>query len=159
LSEHFTVMRPSLVPGLCASLVYNRNRQAADIRLFELGSIFSSTSGERTAVGWVMTGSRSTHWSDPGDPIDFSDTRGVAELIAAALGSAIAVDTPDDDLPWLARGERATVLVGDRRAGWIGRLAAGGPTEPPVYAGELDLDVLGNAAVKGVRTIRPLPRY
>ena len=52
LSEKFSVLRPSLVPGLIESLTYNRNRQGSDIRLFEVGPVFSRSRGERTCV-WL----------------------------------------------------------------------------------------------------------
>ena len=158
LSEKFAVLRPSLVAGLYESLVYNRNRQATDVRLFEVGAIFSATRGERAAVGWVLTGSRGAHWSGDTGPITFADTRGLAELVAEAFGTPITVG-PADDLPWLARGERAEVLVGARRAGWLGRLGHTTAVESPVYAGELELDVLTRAAAGSLREIRPLPRF
>jgi len=158
LSEKFAVLRPSIVAGLYESLVYNRNRQASDVRLFELGSIFSSTRGERPAVAWVMTGARGAHWSGDAGAIGFPDTKGLAELLADAVGAPITV-AASDDLTWLVRGERAEVLVGARRAGWIGRLAHTEAVETPVYVGELELDVLSRAALGSVREIRPLPRF
>lgn len=158
LSEKFAVLRPSIAASLYESLVYNRNRQAADVRLFETGAIFSATRGERQAVGWVLTGDRGSHWSGNAGPIAFTDTRGLAELVAEAFGTPITVG-PADDLPWLVRGERAEVLVGTRRAGWIGRFAHTSAVESPVYAGELELDALSLAASGNVRSIRSLPRF
>src|SRR5690606_32898784 len=141
-------------PGLYESLIYNRNRQATDIRLFEVGSIFSSTRGERVAVGWVVTGARGSHWSEPARALSFADTKGLAELIADAIGAPIVVRAADD-LGWAIPGERAAVFVGARQAGWIGRLTAGSAVDAPVYAGELELDALSAAAL-GVRPIQPL---
>ncbi|MCC7042893.1 MAG: phenylalanine--tRNA ligase subunit beta [Acidobacteria bacterium] len=158
LSEKFAVLRPSIVASVYESLVYNRNRQAADVRLFEVGSVFSSGRGERAAVGWVLTGSRGAHWSGDAGPIDFTDTKGIAELVAEAFGTPVTV-AQADDLSWLVRGERAEVLVGARRAGWIGRLTHASGVEPPVYAGELELDALSRASAGSVREIRPLPRF
>lgn len=158
LSEKFAVLRPSLVPGLLESLVYNRNRQAADVRLFEVGAIFSATRGERAAVGWVITGSRGSHWSGNAGPVELTDAKGLVELIAQALGTPITVE-PADDLPWAIRGERAAVFVGGQRAGWIGRLAGADAADAPVYAGELELDVLSRAAAGNIRAIRTLPRF
>jgi phenylalanyl-tRNA synthetase beta chain len=157
LSEKFAVLRPSLVPGLYESLVYNRNRQATDVRLFEAGSIFSSREGERAAAAWVLTGSRGAHWSGSAGDIDFSDTKGLAELVAQAIGAPITVSATD--LPWTVRGESAAVFVGGKRAGWLGRLAAGDATDGPVYAGELELDALSRAASGSAHAIRPLPRF
>jgi phenylalanyl-tRNA synthetase beta chain len=158
LSEKFAVLRPSIVASLYESLVYNRNRQASDVRLFEVGSVFSSARGERGAVGWVLTGSRGSHWSGDAGPIGFTDTKGIAELLGEAFGTRITVG-PADDLLWLARGERAEVLVGAQRAGWIGRLSHTGGVETPIYAGELEFDVLSRASSGTVREIHPLPRF
>ncbi len=85
LSEKFAVLRPSLVPGLVDALVYNQNRQAADVQLFELGSVFSKQAGERLCVGWVMTGSRGEHWSGSAGAIEFADTKGVADLVSTRV--------------------------------------------------------------------------
>ena len=126
--------------------------------MFEVGTVFSSTRGERTTVAWAVTGSRGAHWSGDAGPLAFTDTRGLAELVADAFGTPITVDRADD-LPWLVQGERAAVRVGAVRAGWIGRLATTNTAEPPVYVGELDLDVLSRAAAGSVRTIQPLPRF
>lgn len=158
LSEKFAALRPSLVPGLRDSLAYNRNRQAADVRLFEVGAIFSTNRGERQAVGWVVTGSRGTHWSRDDGPMTFADASGIAQLIAQSLGTPITI-TSSSDLPWTVRGEAADVFVGGQRAGWVGRLAGGDAGDDPIYAGELELDVLSRAASGSVRAIAPLPRF
>jgi phenylalanyl-tRNA synthetase beta chain len=158
LSEKFSVLRPSIIASLYDSLVYNRNRQAADVRLFETGAVFSTARGERQAVGWVLTGDRGSHWSSNAGPLGFTDTRGLAELLADAFGAAITVRAADD-LPWLMRGERAEVLIGGARVGWIGRLAHASAVESPVYAGELELDALSQAAAGSVRAIQSLPRF
>jgi phenylalanyl-tRNA synthetase beta chain len=158
LSEKFAVLRPSLAPGLLDSLEYNRNRQAAAVRLFEVGSVFSTTRGERPSVGWVLAGPRQVHWSERPAIADFSDTKGLAELLASALGAAIDV-APADDRPWLVSGQRATVLAGGTDAGWIGRLAGTDPAADPIFAGELDLDVLTRAGAARPTAILPLPRF
>jgi phenylalanyl-tRNA synthetase beta chain len=47
LSEEASVMRTSLVPGMLDMLAYNLNRDVADARLFEMGSIYQIADGER----------------------------------------------------------------------------------------------------------------
>jgi phenylalanyl-tRNA synthetase beta chain len=158
LSEKFAVLRPSIVPGLVESLLYNRNRQAADVRLFEVGSVFSRARGERACVGWVLSGSRGAHWSQPASDVTFADTKGVAELIASAFRAPLDV-TVADDTPWLVRGQRAALVIGGERAGWIGRLATLSTGEDAVFAGEIDLDVLSRAAAAAPTAIAALPRY
>jgi phenylalanyl-tRNA synthetase beta chain len=157
LSEKFGVLRPSIAPGLLESLRYNLNRQASDVGLFEVGTVFSATRGERPCVGWVLSGTRGSHWSAATADITFSDTKGIAELLASACGVAMDVVSADDR-PWLTPGQRATVILGGHRAGWIGRLATP-PGEEPVFAGELDIEHLSGGASAAPRAIHALPRY
>ena len=60
LSEEAGVLRPSLVPGMLAMIAGNLNRDVSDVRLFELGTVFSGaptwrrwTSGRALAFGAV----------------------------------------------------------------------------------------------------------
>jgi phenylalanyl-tRNA synthetase beta chain len=154
LSEKFAVLRPSLGPGLVESLQYNRNRQAADVRLFEIGSVFSPAR-EWTAVGWVLTGSRGAHWSGSAGDVSFADARGLAELIAEGFGATVACDAAGAP-SWLAGGERASLVSAGVVVGWIGRLA--GTRDAPVYAGEIDLDALPAAPARPA-PIAPLARF
>ncbi len=43
LSEEAGVLRPSLVPGMLAMIAGNLHRDVSDVRLFELGTVFSGT--------------------------------------------------------------------------------------------------------------------
>ena len=47
LSEEASVMRTSLVPGMLDMLAHNLNRDVADARLFEMGSVYEISGGER----------------------------------------------------------------------------------------------------------------
>ena len=40
------MLRPSLVPGMLAMIAGNLNRDVSDVRLFELGTVFSGTTRE-----------------------------------------------------------------------------------------------------------------
>ncbi len=158
LSEKFAVLRPSLVPGLLDSLMYNRHRQAADIRLFELGATFSRSGGERRAAGWVLAGSRGAHWSAAEGPLTFSDTKGIAELLTGAFRVPMTARAADD-CSWLTPGQAAQLSTdAGQVVGWIGRLAATRGIGDTVYAGEMDLDVLTRAS-SGPLPIDPLPRH
>ena len=46
LSEEAGVLRPSLVPGMLAMIAGNLHRDVSDVRLFELGTVFSGTHGK-----------------------------------------------------------------------------------------------------------------
>jgi phenylalanyl-tRNA synthetase beta chain len=47
LSEEASVMRTSLVPGMLDMLAWNLNRDVAEARLFEMGSVYQMRGGER----------------------------------------------------------------------------------------------------------------
>ena len=55
LSAQFSVLRPSLLPGLLASVAHNRHRERADVRLFELGACMTRA-GESRRVAVALTG-------------------------------------------------------------------------------------------------------
>jgi phenylalanyl-tRNA synthetase beta chain len=158
LSEKFAVMRPALTPGLLESLTYNRYRQAASIRLFEVGTVFAAGAPERTSVGWVVSGPRAMHWSEVAADLDFSDAKGVAELLATAFGTTVDV-VKAEDLTWLVAGQRASLVINGATVGWVGRLAGTDATAPAVFAGEVDLAPLAQADARRIVTIDPLPKY
>ena len=56
LSEEASVMRTSLVPGMLDMLAWNLNRDVADARLFEMGSVYEISEGERVEPRWMCLG-------------------------------------------------------------------------------------------------------
>ncbi len=166
LSEKFAVLRPSMLPGLLDALSYNRRRDIADVRLFEAGSVFSMQ-GERQRVGWVLSGSRLVHWSQPAAEVDLFDALGVAELLADAFGVTCRFE-PAADAPWCVPGRVASLFVDDggasRRVGIVGQLlpsltsARGLPAGVTVVAGELDLHEL-HGTDAALQRVTPLPRH
>jgi phenylalanyl-tRNA synthetase beta chain len=167
LSEKFAVMRPSLLPGLLDGLVYNRNRDARDVELFEVGAAFTPH-GEVERAGWVLAGTRLDHWSGTGGAVDLYDATGIAELLATAFGVEVTAEAADD-LPWFVRGRSARLfLAGSSRVeiARAGQLrpdvtSARGLDADPVFAGEFDLGVVPDRrdARESDRRVRPLPRY
>jgi phenylalanyl-tRNA synthetase beta chain len=167
LSEKFSVLRPSLLPGLLDALVYNRRREQETVRLFELGAAFSSA-GERRRIGWLMTGSRQDHWSERHAPLDFFDARGIAELVAAGFGIALEA-SPTDDLPWFVRGRGARLTAagasGAIEVGSVGQIRPAIATSrglgqaDAVTGGELDLAALDALRAPDAERIRALPRH
>lgn len=160
LSEKFAVLRPSILPGLIDSLIYNRRRGLEDVRLFEAGAVFAA-SGESQRVAWVMCGVRDAHWSQRADPVDLFDALGVADVLANGWGLSFTA-AATDDAPGFVRG-RVAALSTDRRVGTVGQLdpalldARGLPAGVIVVGGEIDVDVLtGDGATP--RRVTPLPR-
>jgi phenylalanyl-tRNA synthetase beta chain len=164
LSENFAVLRPSVLPGLLDAVAHNRRREQVDVRLFEIGSRFSRTAGERRAVGCAWTGAGNpAHWSGGSRSVDFFDMKAVVARVCETFGAAFHTAAHQED--WLQRGRAAAVLAPDgSRLGLVGQLtpeiadAHGLPAAEPLYVAELDLDTLEQAAPVRLR-IEPLPRY
>lgn len=164
LSAQFSVLRPSLLPGLLAAVAHNRHRQRADVRLFEIGaSVTRQGEVRRAAVAWTGDTS-SSHWSGARRNVDFFDVKGLVERIAEALQMDLAFDGAS--VPsHLVRGRSAVVKTGDSAVGRVGMLtpaivsAAELAGNEDVYVVELDLDALAAARSATHLTVKPLPRY
>ena len=164
LSENFGVLRPSLLPGLIAAVAHNRHREQRDVRLFEIGSRFTRTDGERRAVAAVWSGAiGGDHWSGGTRPVDFFDMKGVAERIASAIGLDLLADPATQG--WLAAGRSAALSDGQTTLGHLGLLspavgeAHGLAAADPVYVLELDLDAAEAVVAQRTTMVEALPRF
>ena len=169
-SEKFTVMRPSLLPGLIDSLIRNRRREDRDVRLFEIGTRFARIDGETAAVGVAMAGAGTPeHWSADDREIDFFDVKGIVERLCDALGITPAFEPTA--LGVLVPGRAALIreMTHGRgtELGYLGQLAPelaatrGFPTAGgAIYVAELSLDALDAVAVDASDLqAAPVPRY
>ena len=162
LSEKFTVMRPSLVPGLVDAVSHNRRHGRADVRLFEIGTRFSPR-GETRGAGFAWTGIATVdHWSGERRAVEFFDMKGVVEQLCALMQVTPAF--AEVELPYLVSGRAASVVADGKTIGVFGQLlpAIADARELPsdeVYVGEIDLDLLTAAAPSETLRTAPLPRY
>jgi phenylalanyl-tRNA synthetase beta chain len=155
LSEEAGVLRPSLVPGMLAMIAGNLHRDVSDVRLFELGTVFSGTTEkveERPAVAFGAAGSLPEQGAlHPPRAIDFHDVKGAVEQVLAQFQArAVYFDhfPPESGLTpeWLHPYRAARVALEGVTAGWFGQLhpreAAARKLKEPVLVGELYLDRL-----------------
>jgi phenylalanyl-tRNA synthetase beta chain len=163
LAETFAVLRPSLVPGLLDSVAHNRRREQPDVRLFEVGSRFSRSAGERRTLAFAWTGGAdSAHWSAATPAVSFFDAKGLIDRLAQALRLPVTIEPYD--VPWLQRGQSAVVRTGQFALGVVGRLRPdlaerhGLQIDDVVFAGEIDLDTATQHAAPPAR-VSPLPRF
>jgi phenylalanyl-tRNA synthetase beta chain len=153
LSEEAGVLRPSLVPGMLAMIAGNLNRDVNDVRLFELGTVFSGTTEkveERPAVAFGATGNLPQQTAlHPARAIDFHDVKGPVEQVLAQFQSrSVYFDRFPADaglMPdWLHPYRAARVVIEGITAGWFGQLhpreAAARKLKEEVIVGELYLD-------------------
>jgi phenylalanyl-tRNA synthetase beta chain len=168
LSAKFDTLRQSLVPGLIDAVAHNRRHGRDDVRLFEIGTTFTSE-GETRAVAIAWTGSASPiHWSGPQRPVDLFDVKGVVEVLLAALEVRARFESAVE--PFLVEGQSAAIVAAiagldGLRLGFAGPIAGAAAEErglarhDPVFVAELNLDLLAKATVEAGEATRPLPRY
>jgi phenylalanyl-tRNA synthetase beta chain len=160
LSEEAGVLRQSLVPGMLTMIAGTMHRDVSDVRLFELGTVFSGATSngviekveERPAIAFGAVGSFPEQGAlHGGRPIDFHDVKGAVEQVLARFQArafyfdrfpAEAGLTPE----WLHPYRSARVVVEGGTVGWFGQLhpreAAVRKLKEPVIVGELYLDRL-----------------
>ena len=171
LSERYTLMRRSQVPGLTTSALYNLRRDVSSVRLFELGHTFGRRKEgdpgagiedvtERETLALVAGGTVGTPWEGERE-LDLFDLKGVVEALAEAAGHGIEA-RPADGLPGLLPGTAAELFLrGDpgRRIGALGRLSAN-EDGVELYAAEIEIAPLElpEEARQAARRVAPPPR-
>jgi phenylalanyl-tRNA synthetase beta chain len=155
LNEEAGVLRPSLVPGMLAMIAGNLHRDVSDVRLFELGTVFSGSAekvDERPAVAFGAVGSlpQQSPLHAP-RAIDFHDAKGVVEQVLARFDArSVYFDSFPADAgvtpQWLHPYRSARVVADGVTVGWFGQLhpreAAARKLKEPVLVGELNLERL-----------------
>jgi len=131
LSEEAGVLRPSLVPGILNAVAGNLHRDVADVRLFELGTVFSGTTekvDERPALAFAAVGLLSEESSlHPARAFEFHDLKGVVEqAISRFQARTVYFDRfpPESGLTpaWLHPYRAARVVAEGTTVGWFGQL-------------------------------------
>ena len=155
LSEEAGFLRPSLVPGMLTMIAGNLHRDVSDVRLFELGTVFSGATEkveERPAVAFGAVGTFPEQGAlHTGRAIDFYDVKGAVEQVLARFQARstyfdrFAAETGLTP-QWLHPYRSARVVVEGATVGWLGQLhpreAAARKLKDPVIIGELYLDRL-----------------
>ncbi len=161
LSEEVGCLRPSLVPGMLSMLAHNLNREVEDVRLFEMGTIFTGTTErvqEKPSLVVGATGAAlASHAHASGRPYSFFDMKGLAEeLLAGFVSKSIYFDSfPGSSglMPaWLHPARAARVVADGETIGFFGELAAQ-EAQPrklrqTIFVGEFDLDRLFRHALR-----------
>src|SRR6185369_2778465 len=161
-------MRSTLLPGLLSSVRHNLNHGIRDVRLFEIGRIFSiSKQGElpeeTLALGLVATGGALEESRAQAErELDFFDLKGALEGAVDWMNLS-PLTFAQSAARHLRVGQSALIKSGDGTAiGTIGRLDESVATSykfrQPVYVLELDLGALLSGPAKLIQ-YAPLPRY
>ncbi len=149
LSEEQSQLRTTLLGSLLDVARHNLAHGAADLRLFEHGTVFQrmhETVAEHRSLAVLLAGRLSPDdWrSADQPPADLFAAKALLEALAAALRVSDLSFAPEPQ-PFLHPGRSAAVLLGGRPAGWLGELhplVAETWELPGAACLEVDLDLL-----------------
>jgi len=161
LAEEMSALRTSLLPSLVECAVYNLNRRAESLRLFEIDREFHPDAHSGTGcreplhLAFVMGGlRRQAGWQGPAEPMAFHDVREAVLALLKAVHLEGARLLPYLDGVFSANS--LAIEVGEERLGVFGqldpRLCERMGTEERLFALDLDLEAL-------LRQAPGLPRY
>ncbi len=165
LSETAAVMRTSMLASMVAMIAYNLNRGNTDVRLFELGSIYS-LAGERAserrrlclgATGAAIESDVHQH----GRAYTFFDLKGDLETILSQFDhTSLYFDehAPDYFHPY----RRARAVLDGATVAWFGqlhpKLTAERKLKQEVYLADVDLERLFQHELRSVH-YEAIPRF
>ncbi len=117
LSSDLNVMRMSLLPGMLSTIAHNINRQNPDLKLYELGYVYSSRPGkedagiieafsERQLLAMAITGDLNPQrWNAPAEATGFFHIKGYVEMVLSRFGIERREITEEEDTSgWFTEG-------------------------------------------------------
>jgi phenylalanyl-tRNA synthetase beta chain len=126
LSAEAGMLRPSLVPGMATMLALNLHRDVADVRLFEMGTVFAGSTAavqERVGLALGLTGAATATSLYKADDALFYEAKGALEALLAKFAGVVTFDA--EALPgWVAPGRGARALLDGKVVAVFGELAA-----------------------------------
>jgi phenylalanyl-tRNA synthetase beta chain len=168
LTEDFSVMRTTLIPGLMETARYNVSRKNSNLKLFELKKVFLPKERERLPeevkflAGLAMGFDRDPHWSFSLRAVDFYDIKGCVEDLLDALQIKEAKFIRVDDIPYLHPGKASKVVLGDEVLGVLGEVhplvASHYELHGKVYLFEMDFSKMVKWA-GGEKRFQLLPKF
>ena len=168
LSADQDVLRPTIVPGLLASLRNNLAQGAFSIRLFELCHVFEEDLAqetktlERPRLGILLSGLLSEPgWPNEPKDFDYIDLRGLVEHLASYLHlEAPTFKTISDHNYFLPALE---IFIGETQIGQMGRIdpkiADLYLAQKPVWLAEFDLAALDKLVLAKSTQFKSLAIY
>ena len=162
LSSDYDTMRTSLLPGLLKTAGLNLSKGQKPLKLFEVGSVYSSDSTglrtEKAVLSAIVLGPyEPTPWKPRGGEYDFYDLKGTLETLITHLH--LKLEIFPDSKPFLRPGKSVRVQIDDRELGYMGQMAPEQNlvAELNVYALELDLGVLEKSSSLRFQLIPKFP--
>jgi len=126
LSAEAGMLRPSLAPGMATMLALNLHRDVGEVRLFEMGTVFTGSTAavkEETGLALGLTGGACATALYKAEDALFYEAKGAMEALLAKFAGVVSFDRAE--LPgWIAPGRGARVLLGGKVVAVFGELSA-----------------------------------
>ncbi len=134
IASNMSQMRLSILPGLLNAARANEQRQHSQIRLFEMGNIFSTQAkvddkedtgaSETSKLALVAGGAaNNTFWSGHARQSDFYDLKGDLDTLFDRIGLGGKLEIRQTaDHPALHPGQSGTLILEDQVIGFVGTL-------------------------------------
>ncbi|MCH8285977.1 phenylalanine--tRNA ligase subunit beta, partial [candidate division KSB1 bacterium] len=166
ISPELSMMRPSLLPGLLQVAQYNINREAGNLRVFELGRVFAKNfmkkrgKNEGDYLAGVLLGNRiAPYWNNHEKiPVDIFAIKGILESffrkISLDILQIICYDSSYME-------QACSILVNDKKIGLFGRYRNGSLNaifDEPIFLFEIDIQPILNHLIKE-RHFQPFSKY
>ncbi len=174
ISAEMAVLRPSLLPGLVQTVVYNQNRGQQVLRFFEFGRVFARTDRTDTPVaGFSEHEALIIGLSGPYAPegwdvqprlTDFFDLKGLVETLLDTLHLSDRIALIPTESPDPTAAYQVNLFADGRLLGTLARLSdtlqEAYELRAPLYYAELNWDVFAEIAHPAQqRRYRPFSRF
>ncbi|MDD5004924.1 MAG: phenylalanine--tRNA ligase subunit beta [Candidatus Omnitrophica bacterium] len=121
LSSEQECLRPGLVAGLLNCLAYNLNHKNTDLKLFELGHVFTGDYSEDLCLGLIATGKLVDSWQIKKE-FDIFSLKGDIENFISRMGFGEVKFIASEGNNLFSQGEAAKIVCQGREVGIQGRI-------------------------------------
>ncbi len=149
ISTKAAFLRTTLLGGLLENVVWNTNRGAEGVHIFEIGNVFRldhESHKEHLMLSLVMTGSvGERHWEDKHKETSFFHLKGTCEALMARLRYD-AFSFQEKNHPHFQEERSLALLFKGEEIGWLGaidqKILDAYLLKQEVYAAEINLSLL-----------------
>jgi len=161
LSSDMEIMRMGLLPSLLQSVAHNKNRKNADLKFFELGSVYIQTAEgqfvEEERVAMVATGNWTTEsWHTPAMPSDVHLLKQEVEVMLDRMGMSCRASKWSFDPVTSFEASKAWIQIAPVAKSLLKQFDIQGP----VYYAELNWTQLMRSMQTSIRmATKPAPKF
>ncbi len=157
LSQELSCLRPTLLPSLLWVAGLNLRRGIREVRIYEVGKVFSPEEGTRLS-GLILGDQSPPYWGEREKGINFYSLKGIVETFLGLLRLGRGRFIPQNDPPY-EEGRTALLMLGKKEIGILGKLSSQVSSrfdlEEEVFCFELDMDSVLELVPTGFKFVPP----